>query len=133
MKRLLLDSGIVSDLVNRRRDVPARISNRIASGIRVGTCIPVLAEIVAGIECSQSRDRNMQAFITVLPALTVWPFDNAAAFRYGQLFAELRKKGRPMQVVDIMISAIALNLGNCVVVSTDSDLKSVPGLDVELW
>ena len=38
-----------------------------------------------------------------------------------------------MQVVDIMVGAIALNLGDCTVVTTDSDLLAIPGLTVERW
>jgi len=38
-----------------------------------------------------------------------------------------------MQVVDVMIAAIALALGRCTVVSADSDLTAVPGLTVENW
>ena len=133
MKRVLLDSGIVSDLVNRRRDVPSKVRALIADGTRVGTCVPVIAEIVAGIEFSQSRDRNMKAFLAALPALTVWPFDVGAAFRYGQIFADLRNQGRPMQVVDMMIASIAISLGSCLVVTTDSDLKAISGLNVEIW
>jgi tRNA(fMet)-specific endonuclease VapC len=38
-----------------------------------------------------------------------------------------------MQVVDVQIAAIALSLGNCIVVSKDSDLAAVPGLIVEDW
>ena len=38
-----------------------------------------------------------------------------------------------MQVIDIMLAAIALSLGNCIVVSTDSDLLAIPGLSVENW
>ena len=36
--------------------------------------------------------------------------------------AELRRIGRPMQQVNIMIAAIACSLGNCSVVTADSDL-----------
>ncbi len=38
-----------------------------------------------------------------------------------------------MQQVDLQIAAIALCLGNCTVVSKDSDLAAVPGLSVENW
>jgi len=38
-----------------------------------------------------------------------------------------------MQQVDIMIAAIAFSLGNCSVVTADSDLAEVPGLPVENW
>jgi tRNA(fMet)-specific endonuclease VapC len=73
----------------------------------------------------------MQRFQSALPSLIV--FDQGAAFRYGSIAAELRRTGRPMQVVDIMVGAIALNLGDCTVVTPDSDLLAIPGLTVELW
>ena len=38
-----------------------------------------------------------------------------------------------MQVPDLQIAAIALALGNCIVVSKDGDLRAVPGLEVEDW
>ena len=62
-----------------------------------------------------------------------WPFDKAAAHEFGRLFALLRRMGRPMQQVDIQIAAIALTLGNCTVVTTDTDLSAIPGLRVESW
>ncbi len=50
------------------------------------------------------------------------------------VFAELRQLGRPMQVVDMMVASIAFSiLGSCLVVTTDSDLSSVPSLHVEIW
>jgi tRNA(fMet)-specific endonuclease VapC len=38
-----------------------------------------------------------------------------------------------MQVIDIMAAAIARLLGDCTVVTVDSDLSAVPGLTVENW
>jgi len=38
-----------------------------------------------------------------------------------------------MQTVDMMLAAIALAVGNCTVITTDSDLSAVPGLDVKNW
>ena len=45
----------------------------------------------------------------------------------------MRRAGRTIQTVDLMIAAIALTLGNCRVVTTDSDLSAVPDLNVEDW
>jgi tRNA(fMet)-specific endonuclease VapC len=89
--------------------------------------------MVAGIERSSSRDHNIQALRVALSSLKVWPFDQASAYEYGRLHAELVRLGRPMQTIDIMIAAIALTLGNCIVVSTDSDLLAIPDLTVENW
>jgi tRNA(fMet)-specific endonuclease VapC len=133
MTRFLLDSGIASDYINRRSGVYERARVEVARGNPVGIGIPVLAELASGIERSQTRDRNMQRLKAALPALRLWPFDLAAAFEYGRIHAELVRLGRPMQVVDMMIAAIAFTLGNCTVVSADSDLTAVPGLTVENW
>lgn len=133
MTRFLLDSGIANDYIERRNGVYDRAKVEALRGNRVGTAVPVLAELVAGIERSQSRDRNMNALRVAMNTLTLWPFDRPTAYEYGRLHAELQRIGRPMQVIDIMIAAVALTLGNTVVVTKDSDLAAVPGLTVENW
>ena len=57
----------------------------------------------------------------------LWPFTPEAAKTYGRLYAELRRKGRIIQQVDLQIAAIALTLGQCTVVSEDSDLLRSSG------
>lgn len=133
MSKLLLDSGIFSDYMHRRRGIFERVKQLALQGVRIGSCLPVVAEIAFGIELSSSRDRNFQRLIGVLPTLTIWPFDRDSALTYGRIAAELRRSGRPMQVVDMMIGAISMNLGDCKVVTTDSDLEAISGLSVERW
>jgi tRNA(fMet)-specific endonuclease VapC len=133
MRRFLLDTGIAGDFIDRRRGVYERARAEVAKGNRIGVGMPVLAELAYGVELSASRERNMRSLRSALPAWKVWPFDVKAAFEYGRIAAELRRLGRPMQQADVMIAAIALSLGNCTVVSADSDLAAVPGLAVENW
>jgi tRNA(fMet)-specific endonuclease VapC len=40
-----------------------------------------------------------------------WPFTRDAAEEYGKIATELKRIGRPMQQIDIMIGAIARSLG----------------------
>lgn len=105
----------------------------MADGHQIGIATPVLAELVAGIEKSQTRDRNMKRLLTNLGPLKLWPFDRAAAFRYGELYAQLVALGRPIGTIDMMIAAVAGQFRSCVVVSADNDLRQVPGLNVENW
>lgn len=133
MSRFLLDSGIASDYLNHRHRVFERGRHEVAAGNRIGIVVPVLAELVAGIEHSQARDRNMQRLQNALGTLKIWPLDVRAAFAYGHIWAQLAKVGRPMQSIDIMLAAIAMTLRNCIVVSADSDLSAIPGLDVQNW
>jgi tRNA(fMet)-specific endonuclease VapC len=119
--------------INRRQGVFDRARIEVANGNPIGIGVPVLAELVAGIEHSSSRDRNMKRLKTTLASLRLWPFDSSAAFEYGRIYAELARLGRPIGVVDMMIAAIAMTLGNCKVVSSDSDFLAVPGLKLEDW
>lgn len=133
MKRFLLDTGITQDFMYRRHGVHERVDRERHQGHRLGICAPVLGELWSGVEGSASRERNLQKLRQTLSRLVVWPYTNGAAEQFGRLFAELRRLGRPMQQIDIQIAAIALDLGDCTVVSSDSDLKDVPGLTVEDW
>jgi tRNA(fMet)-specific endonuclease VapC len=133
MTRFLLDTGIAGDFINNRGVVRQRALDEVRRGNRVGIGVPVLAELYFGVENSATRDRNLRLLRAALRYFTVWPFTNDAAEEYGRLAAELLRIGRPMQQIDIQIAAIALTLGNCTVVSSDSDLTAVPGLTVENW
>ena len=131
--RFLLDTNMAGHYIDRRHGVFDRARIEVANGNPLGIGVPVLAELVAGIEHSSSRDRNMKRLKTALASLRLWPFDSFAAFEYGRIYAELARLGRPIGVVDMMIAAIAMTLGNCTVVSSDSDLLAVPGLKLEDW
>lgn len=133
MKRFLLDTGIAGHFINNRHGVRARVQDEVRRGNTIGICVPVLGELYFGVENSSTRERNLQLLITALQTLRVWPYTNDTAEEYGRLAAELRRLGRPMQQIDVQIAAIALALGNCTVVTTDSDLVAVPGLRVENW
>lgn len=133
MKRYLLDTGIIGDFINHRRGVEVRAREARRQGARIGTCDPVVGELYFGIEASAARDKNFKRLERALSGIVCWPFTRVAAEEYGRLAAALKRKGRPMQQIDIQIAAIALTLGNCTVVTTDSDLAEIPGLTVENW
>lgn len=133
MTRFLLDTNMAGHYINRRQGGFDRARLEVANGNPVGIGVPVLAELVAGIEHSSSRDRNMKRLKTAMTSCRLWPFDSSAAFEYGRIYAEVARLGRPIGVVDTMIAAIAMTLGNCTVVSSDSDLRVVPRLNVEDW
>ena len=80
---------------------------------------------VGGIEHSDNPARQRRKLRHGLRGITIWPFDEAAAWEYGRIYSELRRHGRPMQQIDIQIAAIALSLGDCILVTKDSDLSAV--------
>src|SRR5258708_2686196 len=126
MRRYLLDTNSAADCIFRRRGIHERVKQARRAGSKIGIGTPVMAELFAGVEYSATRDRNVLIVQRNLSLFRLWPFDAAAAREYGRLFADLKRRGRPMQVVDMMLASIARTLGDCTVVSTDSDLTAVP-------
>jgi tRNA(fMet)-specific endonuclease VapC len=96
MRRYLLDTGIAQDFMNDRRGVRDRVTAARLQGSRIGICVPVLGELWSGVECSESREKNLQKLRHGLSRLTVWPYDEAAAAHFGRIFAELRGLSRPI-------------------------------------
>jgi tRNA(fMet)-specific endonuclease VapC len=133
MRRYLLDTGIAQDFISDRGGVRLRANAERLEGNRIGICTPVLGELWSGIEGSDSRDKNLHKLRNGLSRLTIWPYDEKAAVEFGRIFVELRRRGRPIQQIDIQIAAVAFALGQCTVVSNDGDMTEVPGLTVENW
>jgi tRNA(fMet)-specific endonuclease VapC len=133
MRRYLLDSNALNLFVYRRDGVFERAVDARRSGAVIGTGVPVVAETLGGTLASATWEVNLPRVEQVLSTLRLWPFDVQAAREYGRLYAVLRRVGVRMQVVDLMIAAIALTVPNCTVVTSDSDFTRVPGLTVESW
>ena len=132
-RRYLLDTNAVADLIYHRRGVRPRITTVKANGAKIGTCPPVIGELFAGASASLTKERNLRELDIGLRGLTIWPYHFRESVLFGELWAELKRLGRPMQVVDIQLAAVALALGDCTVITSDKDLNSIPNLQVENW
>jgi tRNA(fMet)-specific endonuclease VapC len=133
MTRYLLDTGHAGAYAERRHNVYQRAGAGKRLGDEIGICTPVLGELWFGIELSAYPVKGRSRLLRALPDWKLWPFTEDAAEEFGRLFALLRRSGRPVGAIDVQVAAIALTLGNCTVVTKDSDFKAIPGLTVEDW
>jgi tRNA(fMet)-specific endonuclease VapC len=120
-------------LIYFRRDVYNRAMAAVKCGAKLGTCPPVVGELYYGAKLSDDPDRHSLEIALGIKPISIWPFGLPEAEEFGRLRAELRRIGRPMQIPDIQLAAVALTLGNCTVVTSDSDLLAIPNLRVENW
>lgn len=127
------DSNIAGEFLPKRSALRDRAKKLIKSGHRVGIAAPVVGELYGGAQYSSTRERNLKVLDRELERWLVWPFDLNAAYVYGRLYAMLRRAGRPIQHIDIQIAAIALSIGDSIVVTRDSDFSAIPELRCEAW
>lgn len=107
-RRYLLDSGPAFDFLFKRKGIDTRVMELRRNGYKVGICVPILGEILGGIEASGSRDTSWSIAQSRLGKLLCWPYEKPAAHAYGQIFADLKKRGRVIQQIDKH-----LKLNNC--------------------
>jgi tRNA(fMet)-specific endonuclease VapC len=133
IRRLMLDTGPAQDFVQHVNPTYGQVREAISRGVEAGVCYPTLAELRAGFEASAAAERNLKTLNAAFKWLARWPFTLDAVRVYGELFAALRRIGRPIGKVDMQIAATALAMGRTKVVTYDSDLLAVSGLSVENW
>lgn len=127
----LLDADIVSDLV---RDPRGRVAGHVA---RVGerhvcTSVVVAAEMRYGAAKKGSR-RLAAGLETVLGLLDVLPLKPPADVFYGELRADLERRGQPIGSNDMLIAAHALALGCTLVTGNEREFSRVDSLRCENW
>jgi tRNA(fMet)-specific endonuclease VapC len=60
-------------------------------------------------------------------------YDESASFLYGELRADLEKRGQPIGPLDMMIAAHALSLDVPLVTNNTKKFERVKGLKLENW
>ena len=128
---ILLDTNICIHLINARPRAVLERFRHYRMG-EIGVCSVVAGELAYGVAKSGSA-RNRQALEMFLAPLEILPFDEAALWVYGDLRAELERKGTPIGALDTMIAAHALSQQSTLVTNNTREFDRVPGLTLENW
>lgn len=128
---ILLDTNICIDVIDAKPPAVLQRFREYRIG-EIGICSVVAAELAYGVAKSGST-RNRQALEMFLAPLMILPFDEDAIWSYGDLRAELMRKGTPIDSLDTMIAAHALSLRCTLVTNNTREFAKVPGLALENW
>lgn len=128
---ILLDTNICIYIINAK---PAAVLQRFRQYRigEIGVCSVVAAELAYGVAKSGSL-RNRQALEMFLAPLTILPFDEPAAWAYGELRAVLERKGTTIGSLDMLIAAHALSQQALLVTHNTDEFSRVPGLQLDNW
>jgi predicted nucleic acid-binding protein len=132
MPAYLLDTNHVGMAVDRASVVGQRVFEARLAGIRLGTCLPVLCEIEAGLRQVRHKMKYRRDLNHLLLQLRLWPVDLKTARFYGDLYMELRRRGRVLSQVDIMVAALARQM-KLTILTTDLDFDALPDIQTADW
>jgi tRNA(fMet)-specific endonuclease VapC len=130
--RYLLDTNICIYIANRKPQGVLEHFQSLKAG-DIGISIITHLELVYGAWKSQHREANLQRIQDLERLIPVLPLDTKVSRHYGQLRAELQRKGSPIGAYDFLIAAHALSLGLTLVTNNAREFRRVPQLMVENW
>ena len=128
----LLDTNHVGHAVTPGSVVRDRIAELRRLGAKVGTCVPVLCEIEAGIQQVSAPEAYRRNLERLLRQVRVWPIDFPTARLYGAIYHDLKGRGRVLSQVDIMLAALARQM-QLTLITSDRDFEALPDLPRENW
>jgi tRNA(fMet)-specific endonuclease VapC len=131
MRYHLDSSACVSALRLPVGQVPSTLDEWNASDLAISSI--VAAELEVGIYKFFRPEIQRARLDLLYSRVRIDSFDESAARHYGEIRAELEKKGRSIGPLDLLIAAHARSLGATLITANAGEFKRVKGLKVLAW
>lgn len=130
--KYLLDTNACIHLMNRARP---KLALRVLTvpAADIGLSAITVAELAYGASKSRRAVEARARVELLVGTFRFLPFDALAVEAYGEVRAELERRGVPIGPLDTLIAAHALALGCAVVTNNVREFRRVTGLAVEDW
>jgi tRNA(fMet)-specific endonuclease VapC len=131
MLKYMLDTNIVIYVIkNRPLNALASFNHHTGQ-----MCISAItfAELLHGAEKSAKPEHNLRQVEDFVSRLEVLEYDIKAAAHYGDIRADLERKGTPIGINDLHIAGHARSQGLTLVTNNLREFERVEGLRLENW
>ncbi|TXS96660.1 type II toxin-antitoxin system VapC family toxin [Parahaliea maris] len=131
MLKYMLDTNIAIYVIKRRPVEVMGTFNEHAGQLCMSAIS--LAELLHGVEKSARPAQNLNAVEDFASRLEVLGYGARAASHYGDIRADLERKGTPIGINDLHIAAHARSEGLVLVTNNLGEFERVDGLRTENW
>ena len=131
MLKYMLDTNIVIYVIKRRPLEVLETFNRHAGQLSISAI--TLAELLHGAEKSAKPEHNLRQVEEFVSRLEVLEYGIKAAAHYGDIRADLERKGTPIGVNDLHIAGHARSEGLILVTNNLREFERVEALRLENW
>ena len=131
MLKYMLDTNIVIYVIKRRPIELLEVFNRHVGQMCISSI--TLAELLHGVEISAMPDHNLRQIEDFNSRLEVLEYGKKAAVHYGEIRADLERKGTPIGVNDLHIAGHARSEGLTLVSNNLREFERVDALRLVNW
>ena len=127
-----LDTDLLIAILRGKEEAYKKVT-KIDEESRGATTAINAFEIFFGAYKSAMKSENVKEAVKLLERLELIPFDLASSRKAGELTAELREKGQPIDYRDAMIAGIAIENDLTLVTRNKSHFSRIKNLKLETW
>lgn len=131
MLRYMLDTNIVIYVIKRRPTELMGVFNRHVGRMCISSI--TLAELLHGVEKSAKPEHNFRQVEDFISRLEVLEYGSKAAAHYGEIRADLERKGTPIGVNDLHIAGHARSEGLTLATNNLREFERIEALRLDNW
>lgn len=131
MLKFMLDTNIVIYIIKQRPIEVLSVFNLHAGQMCISSI--TLAELLHGAEKSAKPEHNLHKVEDFVSRLEVLEYESKAAAHYGDIRADLERKGTPIGVNDLHIAGHARSESLTLVTNNMKEFERVDGLRLDNW
>src|SRR6266851_4510828 len=130
MTGFMLDTDVSSYIIRRR---PATLADKFEKHAEaLSVSVMTAAELRFGAE-KAGRPKLAELVEAYLERLAILDWTNEVTSHYARIRTELKRSGKPIGNMDLLIASHAVSQGMTLVTNNIKHFSSVPGLKVEVW
>ena len=132
MKPVLVDTDILSMFFRNNHNVVSNFREYLKQYEKINLSIITYYEVLSGLKHRDAL-RQLNSFEEFVKQNAVLPLTEHSATISSDLYAGLRKAGKPIDDIDILIAGVALSNNLSLVTHNEEHFKRIEGLHILDW
>lgn len=132
LKQVLIDTDILSLFFRGNEKVKEHFQEYLKEFERINICIITYYEILSGLKYRDSK-KLLTSFLKFLKHNNIIPLTKNSVEVSASIYASLRKKGTPLDDVDLLIAGISISNDMTLITHNTKHFKRIENLVIEDW
>jgi tRNA(fMet)-specific endonuclease VapC len=132
MKATLVDTDILSLFFRGHSQVVSKFESYLKEYDTINLSIITYYEIVSGLK-HRDAHKQLDLFLDFAAQNTVLPLTQRVADIAADIYAELRKRGQPIDDIDLLIAGTAIANGLMLITHNLKHFERIDQLEAETW
>jgi tRNA(fMet)-specific endonuclease VapC len=132
MKPALIDTDILSMFLKGNTKVTENFKNYLKAYNNINFSIITHYEILSGLKHKDAH-KQLSTFLKFASISNILPLTTQSSENSAIIYADLCKKGTPVDDIDLLIAGIAIENNLIVITNNISHFERIEGLEVHNW